>query len=63
MDAYEICIVRSFEFEKATPEKRHGLFAGCCNSRFEAALGKRIFNYNLNIGVVFDDQNQRQLLH
>jgi len=60
---FRITSVTSAIFEEAAFEKCDGLFAGCCDSRFEAAFGKRVFNNYLNIGIVLDDQNQRQLLH
>lgn len=50
-------------FDQAAFEKRDGLFTGCCDRWFEAAFGERIFKDNLNIGIVFNDQNQWQLLH
>jgi hypothetical protein len=50
-------------FQQAALEKRDGLLAGRGDGRFEPAFGKRIFDYYLNVGIVFNDQNQRQLLH
>jgi len=46
-------------FDQAAFEKCDSLFTGCCDGRFEAAIGKRVFNHDLNIGVVLDDQNRR----
>ena len=45
--------------EGAALKQRHGLFAGCRNSRFKAALAQGVTNQVLDLLIVFDDQNDR----
>jgi hypothetical protein len=44
-------------FGRAALEQRHRLFARSGNSRFKAAIAKRVFNDALNRLVVFNDEN------
>ena len=50
-------------FAPVANKQRDRFLARGGNGDFKTAFGKRVFKNNLDIGIVFNDQDRRQLLH